>query len=336
MQRYIMSLLILCLLTLPILAQEETVVCQTPFTIPSSADDTTIMTVNDTQISASEFEARIRFEHAYNAIKLEIQVALHNATSEATGVSVDDLIASDPVIQQISTEDNNPDQLGNRVLGEMLADVVTWEYAQQNDLVILDNMFNTTLQDFFAFSDETSDEQQAIIDNFSQRILLNGTPAQQLTTFFCRQSVYDAVQSQVIPPAETTIYIDADHILVSSQEVAQDIITLLEAGEDFATLADQLSLDITSGGALGSQPISFLPPSFADAALVGDINSILDIVQTRFGWHVIRLNDRVERPVPENQRATIESIQFDRWRSDQINDASISVNPDWQLFLPDL
>ncbi len=335
MRPYLSSLLCFIFLVLPIRAQDEALVCQTPFTA-ALADETIIMRVNDVAISSTQFADRVRFEHAYNAITLEIQVTLMNDTAAEYGTPVEDLIASNVIIQQIMAENDNLEQLGNRVLGELAADAIIWDYAQANDIAIFDEAFNASLEEFFAFSDETIEEQQAIIDSFSQRILINGTPPQQLTTFFCRETVYHTVQEQVIMPTDTTLYVNADHILVSSQAVAQDIVTLLDAGNDFATLADELSLDITQGGALGWQPAIFLPVNFTQAVTNGEVNTILDIIQTQFGWHVIRLNQREERPIPDELRATIENTRFERWQGEQVNRAEISINPDWQLFLPQL
>jgi foldase protein PrsA len=90
----------------------------------------------------------------------------------------------------------------------------------------------------------------------------------------------------------------ASHILVATEEEANDIFTRLDAGEEFGALAAELSTDTTSGandGALGcSSPDSYVEP-FADAIMVAPVGEVYDqVVQTQYGFHVILVTDRTE------------------------------------------
>jgi len=87
----------------------------------------------------------------------------------------------------------------------------------------------------------------------------------------------------------------ARHILVESEEEAQAIIAQLDAGADFATLAQEKSTGPSgpSGGDLGwFGPGQMVPPFDAavQAMEAGDHSAAP--VQTQFGWHVILLEDR--------------------------------------------
>lgn len=89
------------------------------------------------------------------------------------------------------------------------------------------------------------------------------------------------------------------HILVGNESDATKIIEQLKQGADFAALAKEKSTDTgsgKSGGALGwSVPSSFVKP-FADALVSlkkGEYTRAP--VKTKFGWHVIKLQD--ERPI---------------------------------------
>lgn len=250
-------------------AQEDTstLVCLSAFA--ETEDSVEIMSINGQAISTEQFSNRVQFEQAYNALKFAIRVEALANDAEA--------MASDSQIQTITSENSDPSQLGNRVLGELATDVLVWEYVSVNEILVTSDNLIATIDDFFNFTDEIPEEREIIIDDFNQRLLASGSTINEISTFFCRQTVYNLVQARVIGEVETTLYINADHILLSSQEVAQDIITLIENGQDFATLAQELSLDVASterGGALGWQPSVFYIPAFASVASEIDLNTL--------------------------------------------------------------
>jgi peptidyl-prolyl cis-trans isomerase C len=94
----------------------------------------------------------------------------------------------------------------------------------------------------------------------------------------------------------------ARHILVSSEDVANKIITQLNAGSDFATLAKRLSSHKESaqrGGDLGWFGPRDMDPGFTNAvALLKKGEYTKTPVQTSFGWHVIQLQDTRDRAPP--------------------------------------
>lgn len=85
----------------------------------------------------------------------------------------------------------------------------------------------------------------------------------------------------------------ARHILVATEPFAQTIIDQLNKGADFAALARKESMDSSqSGGELGWFSAARMVPEFATAVASlkkGEITP--KPVQTKFGWHVIQLED---------------------------------------------
>lgn len=84
------------------------------------------------------------------------------------------------------------------------------------------------------------------------------------------------------------------HILVASEEEAIDVKERLDAGENFAAVASEVSIDTASpGGSLPcpSDPARWVQP-FAEAVEDTEIGEISDPVQTEFGWHVIAVAPR--------------------------------------------
>lgn len=101
--------------------------------------------------------------------------------------------------------------------------------------------------------------------------------------------------------------VHARHILVPDEEQAKTIITQLKAGGDFAELAKQFSKDpgAASGGDLGFFKKTDMLPEFADAAFALKLGEYTQApVKTRFGWHVIKLEERRAAPP-----ATLEQVR---------------------------
>ncbi len=95
--------------------------------------------------------------------------------------------------------------------------------------------------------------------------------------------------------------IRARHILVTSADAANAIIKRLDDGEDFATLAKELSTgpSAPNGGDLGYFRRGDMVPSFSDAAFDLDVASYSKTpVESDYGWHVIKVEDRRINDLP--------------------------------------
>jgi peptidyl-prolyl cis-trans isomerase C len=98
------------------------------------------------------------------------------------------------------------------------------------------------------------------------------------------------------------------HILIQSRETAEEIKKRLDEGENFEDLARAKSVDPTAqrGGDIGYFPKGQLMPEFEKACATLDINEISGIVETKLGYHIIKLTDR-----REPQLKPIERVQDD-------------------------
>ncbi len=90
----------------------------------------------------------------------------------------------------------------------------------------------------------------------------------------------------------------------SVRALADTLRNRLLAGEDFAALAEEYSQDpgsAPSGGDLGSFQRGQMVPAFEEAAFALEPGEISDIVQTSFGLHIIRVEDRIVPPMEESR-----------------------------------
>jgi peptidyl-prolyl cis-trans isomerase C len=109
------------------------------------------------------------------------------------------------------------------------------------------------------------------------------------------KKIFDAKIGQLKPEQE----VHARHILVATEAEAKEIAERLKKGEDFAALAKEKSRDSASeGGDLGFFARGQMLKPFEDAAFALDVGEISEPVQTQFGWHIIKVEEKRDQPLP--------------------------------------
>ena len=101
-----------------------------------------------------------------------------------------------------------------------------------------------------------------------------------------------------VPPEEE---ISARHILLKTEEEAKAVIAELDAGKDFAELAKEKSTGPSAGqgGDLGFFTKGRMVPEFEAVAFTLKAGEYAkEPVQTQFGWHVIKVEERRESAPP--------------------------------------
>lgn len=158
---------------------------------------------------------------------------------------------------------------------------------------------------------EKEEAVQAQIETAKQQIIRNAYLEQQVEEKMTEDKLQAAFKEQVadIPDVEE---VKAAHILVEDEETAKNIIAQLNDGGDFAELAKENSTDGTAqnGGELGYFAKADVVPEFAEAAF--DLKEgayTKEPVKTQFGFHVIRLDEKRQRPKPtfEQAKPTLEA-----------------------------
>src|SRR5215470_14996140 len=109
------------------------------------------------------------------------------------------------------------------------------------------------------------------------------------------------VYNEAIKQTPNEEEVHARHILVATEGEAKDIEAQLKNGADFATLAKEKSKDpgAAEGGDLGYFTKDQMVPEFAEAAFKLEKGQISDPIKTQFGWHVIQIEDKRKRQLPE-------------------------------------
>jgi parvulin-like peptidyl-prolyl isomerase len=131
----------------------------------------------------------------------------------------------------------------------------------------------------------------------------------------------------------TELQIRARHILVDSRAEGEVVLKNLEEGEDFATLAEELSKDPGSaelGGDLGWFARGQMVPEFEEVAFSLEPGEFSAVVETPFGFHIILVEERDEDRELDaatlNQRMT---DAFQTWLFDL--EAAATIEKYWSV-----
>ena len=101
---------------------------------------------------------------------------------------------------------------------------------------------------------------------------------------------YNNNKNEFITPEQ----IRARHILVNSSEEAENILKELKDGADFIELAKEKSIcpSASEGGDLGYFSKGQMIAEFEDAAFALDVGELSPVVETQYGYHIIKLLDK--------------------------------------------
>ena len=100
--------------------------------------------------------------------------------------------------------------------------------------------------------------------------------------------------------------VKARHILLKDQKQAEEVRQKLLKGEDFATLAKQYSIgpSKTRGGDLGFFSRERMVKEFSDVAFSLKPKEISPVVKTKFGYHIIRVDE-----IKEGRQQTFDEVK---------------------------
>jgi peptidyl-prolyl cis-trans isomerase D len=373
-----------------------------------------VATVNGEKISVGEFRERLRFEQA---LVYQQANARYSQVAQFMGENGDpnQFLQQDQQYQQWVRELQLVDILGQRVLDDMINDVLIQQEAEKLNLTVDEVAIEDAVNNYFGYDPTEvamigTPETETPVPTVTNTPFVSPTPSntplptstptatpeataevtaeatgeataevmetatlppvptqsqeERLTEFeetvdlyrknirdtadvsnaaidalFEREALRQALLESVVTTDTTTMYINARHILVETEEEANEILAALNNGESFATLAQARSTDTGSGqrgGELGWTAAENFVGEFQTAALEAPIGAIVGPIETEFGFHIIQVSGREERDIEGSERDQLRQAEFAQWVEAlrEANEPNITINDNWVNFIP--
>ena len=200
------------------------------------------------------------------------------------------------------------------------------------------------LDSFNLLADEGFDEDNDIDFRAYMDMNLDMAFDGKITYDFFHDSIYHSMLENAVVEdiLEGRIFegemVNARHILVEEEETAKEILSKLDAGEDWDALAAEYSLDTgnkDNGGNLGWFGRDVMVTEFEDAAFALEPGEISEPVKTSFGWHIIASDGKEMRPLEDEALESAQSAVYQEWYDDVVAKHQVESYPEtWLPLVP--
>jgi peptidyl-prolyl cis-trans isomerase C len=237
------------------------------------------------------------------------------------------------------------EQVQARILSDLIESIIVRQGADELGVSVTDEEVTTRREELI--------EEVGGQETFDELVEESGLTLEQIDEQVRDIAVREAVQRELTADLEVTdedveAFFEANrearydtaearHILVETEEEADDIIERIEDGEDFADIAQEESIDTGSGaqgGELGEFGRGQMVPEFEEAVFTAEIGELVGPIETQFGFHIIEVTERnapeleeVEEDIREELSQGQQGELVQSWLAEQRREAEVEVNP---------
>ena len=198
-----------------------------------------------------------------------------------------------------------------QVLDGMIDQVLIEQEARLKGVTVSDEEFEAAMQDIIANSGGA--------EAFAAQLAAVGQTVDEFRAGQRAAMLASRMRDLVIADVPTTApQVHVRHILVDTADLANALITQLQAGADFNSLARQYSQDPLTrdgGGDLGWFPRGVLiSKEIEDAAFALQPGQYSGVVQSAFGFHIVQVIEaEPSRPLSPDQLLAVQRAAFEQW-----------------------
>lgn len=272
---------------------------------PKGSPSDPMVRVNGTAITRLEVDRAVKVMLAQNQVQQPLPPEIMKQAQDA---ALEQLASAELLYQEAS-------KLELKDLDKQIAEKVAQNRAKFGS----DAEFEKALKSVDMTPKDMQDftRKDIIISNFVETRFA----AKATVTDAEARKFYDENQEKYFKKPESA---RASHILIGSdekaspedrkkaKEKAEALLKRVKGGEDFAAIAksDSTCPSSTQGGDLGSFGRGQMVPAFEKATFALKIGEISDVVETQFGYHIIKLTERQEATADKFEDVKVKIIEF--------------------------
>jgi foldase protein PrsA len=186
----------------------------------------------------------------------------------------------------------------SEIINTLILEKLIHEYVAKTGFVVEDAKVTEVYTDFQESIKEEKELQEFYAKNNLDETFFREQIKSQMVAEEFRRLVTEDVKADSTRLEELygsyTIQVNASHILVEDDATAKLVLEKVKAGEDFAELAAEYSKDpgsAANGGSLGYFQRGAMVPEFEAVAFALGVGEVSDIVESQFGFHIIKIED---------------------------------------------
>lgn len=309
-----------------------------------------VAVVNGQEISTAKFQARVRFAQ-WNLVN---QYRNLEQLIGSVGVDPDLQARYQSQLNSISQQLANPLFVGSSILDLLIEEELLEQEAARREIEVIEAEIDTFIEESLGFFGEqesatpapavdetpsptaTPYTRQIFESNFEAYLTNIGAFGVDEATLragararLIRERLEAEFETQV---EKTQEQVWTRHILVEEEQQAADILARIGAGEEWADLASEFSLDESNrdqGGDLDWFAHGRMVEPFEEAAFGGAVGEIVGPIETDFGWHIIEILGHEERELSASAYRLAVSQALNAWIAEAREAAAIEIMDYW-------
>ncbi len=292
-------------------------------TLQAKNSEKTVMTVNGDNISFDEF----RLYFGLQKVVYETMLGTSDIwKSELNGQSFYDIV-----------KDMTKTSLIENKVKLQKAEELGIKLTEEEQKEINESTYDETASEICDFYNITSEQLYQI--NLEGKLI-----SKLIESYYNTLDHSQHTHADINSPVDTLKY-NSRHILLSTEgltedekakvkESAEELLTRVKNGEDFATLAKEYSNDIGSkenGGLYEDISLGEFVPEFEEAALsLSDGMIYPELVESSYGYHIIKLENKIEttRELTDDEKQEIMAEDLQETVQGWVENAVVDVNED--------
>ena len=192
-----------------------------------------------------------------------------------------------------------------QVIEKLIMEEVLIQAATKKNITVSEEDIKAAFDEFVAFRDsnatfKTAVEKYGLDDAFVKEVLKRDAIIYEYQQSLKTELNITEANAEAFYNENIDMFdmdeVKARHILVDDALLADELYERLTKGEDFAELAQEYSKDpgsAANGGDLGYFRRNDMVKEFEEASFSMEIGEISKPVQTNFGYHIIKVEDKV-------------------------------------------
>lgn len=205
-----------------------------------------------------------------------------------------------------------------------IVNVILEDLLEERDLEVDEG----TVAELRAETVEQAGGEEALMQSVGD---LQMAPSTFDEVFLPQQAMISALRSDLVGDEDVEMR-QVRHILVADEATAEEAVERIEDGEDFGTVAEELSSDTQSAQQGGELPLAqrgSYVPAFDEATWDAEIGELVGPVETEYGFHVLEVIEEeavAASELDDQQLSRLVDEELAELVGEAFDDAEVSVD----------